>query len=253
MLVSAFLPTIQFHHQFYYNSRRTCNKPKQRSYRRPLLKSAAEQPSEAAEEKNDINTDNKSDLERSFVLSDDILATVLEDTMLSGRTLGRAYSSERDGFSNVAFFERLQPLDGVPSLVLGITKSGDYFGGYTSHGFAARDDYRDVSTPRGLFVFAVRNGNVIVAEPTDRVLYDFYDYAVRLGAGLLGIPMNPAKHIMRADMGTSSCRMSDGYNSVFGDSTMATLEYVEVLVAQEYLDALRTQKKGQGLFSRLFG
>lgn len=174
--------------------------------------------------------------------------------MLSGKKLGRPYSSREDGFSHTAFFDRLQPLDGVPSLVLGVTDTDIRFGGYTSHGFAARDDYREASTPRGLFVFAIRDGCVVIADSTDRVLYDFADYAIRIGAASLCIPMNPTKHFLAADVATSSCTMPDGNTSVFGEFTRARLRYIEVLVAQQFIDEASSRKQEKkGFFNRIFG
>lgn len=191
-----------------------------------------------------------------WVIDDVLIQEIVQDTMLDSKPLAMVYDSRSDGFNNEEFFSKMIPLDGVPSLVLGITSKGERFGGYTSHGFAARDDYREARTERGLFVFAVRDGEVVVAESTDRVLYDFYDYAIRFGAGLLGIPMNPSKHVMKANVGTSSCKMTDGFSSVFGDSTLATLDRVEVLVAKEYYDACAgsgdggSQQQGLGGFVR---
>lgn len=192
----------------------------------------------------------------NFLLDDTKVAQIVAGTMLEGCELGCSYDSREDGFDHAAFFNRLEPLDGVPSLVVGVTESGGLFGGYTSHGFAARDDYREATTERGLFVFAVRDEEVVEAAPTDRVLYDFYDYAIRFGAGLLGIPMNPSKHIMKANVGTSSCAMPDGCTSVFGEFSMAPIDRLQVLVSKKYIDAAgnggATGAKG-GLFGRLFG
>lgn len=190
-----------------------------------------------SEEEEPQTSQTKQDSLNQWVLDDVLIQKIVQDTMLESKPLARIYDSRSDGFNNEEFFSKMIPLDGVPSLVLGITSKGERFGGYTSHGFAARDDYREARTERGLFVFAVRNGEVVVAEQPDRVLYDFYDYAIRFGAGMLGIPMNPSKHIMKANVGTSSCKMMDGFSSVFGESTLATLDRVEVLVAKEYYDA----------------
>lgn len=183
------------------------------------------------------------------------LKNLLCDTMLANRPLTRVFSSTTEGFSNEAFFEAQLGLGGVPSLVLGRTTGGRIFGAYTAFGFVPRDDYREASTSRALFVFTVLDGEVVVATCTDQVQYDFYDYAIRFGSARLGIPMNPRKHIMKANVGTSSCLLPDGSTSVFGDSTMATLELVEVFVAKQYVDDLREKrsKSRKGIFGRLFG
>lgn len=189
------------------------------------------------------------------LLPSETINSVLDGTMLASDTLALAYTSTRDGFDNESFFDCLMPLGGVPSLVLGRTVSGSLFGGYAASGFLARDDYREATNPRSLFVFRITEANeLLFAESTDLVQYDFYDYAVRLGAALLGVPMNPRKHIMKADMGTSSCRLSNGETSVFGDATLAKIEELQVWVAQKYMDELDGQKpEKRGFFARLFG
>lgn len=175
--------------------------------------------------------------------------------MLEGQVLARVYSSSDNGFCNESFFESQMLLGGVPSLLLGQTTAGRAFGGYTANGFLARDDYREASTEKAMFVFTVSEDQVLVAANTDNVQYDFFDYAVRFGAGLLGIPMNPDKHIMKANMGTSSCRLPDGSTSVFGEFGMAALDHIEVLVAQKYLDEVEraAEAAGRSFFARLFG
>lgn len=199
--------------------------------------------------------DNELTQAPSPLLSPEQLNFALQDTMLANEPLARVYVATRDGFSNDAFFEKQIPLGGVPSLVLGQTEAGVLFGGYSSYGFYARDDYREATSPRSMFVFTVDDDQVIFAEDTDPVHYDFYDYAIRLGASLLGIPMNPGKHILKRDMATSSCRLSNGQNSVLGDATLAKLREVEVWVAEKY--AIQQTPEGKkpsgGLFSRLFG
>lgn len=175
--------------------------------------------------------------------------------MLENEQLAEAYNSMHHGFSNDNFFKKLIPLGGVPSLLLGCTEAGVLFGGYSAYGFYARDDYRQASTPRSLFVFTVNNGEVVFAENTDPVHYDFYDYAIRFGAALLGIPMNPAKHTLKANMGTSSCRLSNGQTSVFGDATLAKINFLQVWVAKKYIEE-RQQKESRlfgAFFSKLFG
>lgn len=191
----------------------------------------------------------------SFLLSADMITEVTQGTMLEGRPLRRVYFSEEDGFSNEIFFDCQMALGGVPSLLLGVTESGIRFGGYTANGFLARDDYRETSSAKSMFVFTIVDGQLVVAEPTDQVQYDFYDYAVRFGAGLLGIPMNPGKHIMKADMATSSCRLPNGGTSLFGKYTMSKLKVVEVLVDTKYVDELEQKSKnsGKSFFARLFG
>lgn len=188
------------------------------------------------------------------LLTVDQLETAVCGTMLEGKTLALAYSTDQDGFDNDMFFTRLAMLDGVPSLVTGVTEDGALFGAYTAHGFLGRDDYRDSSNERALFAFAVRDGQVVFAQSEDRMLYDFWDCAIRFGGGMLEIPMNPRKHVMKANVGRSSCRMPDGYGSLFGHSTMAPLRVVEVSVDQKYLGSDRKGKRsGGGLFGRLFG
>lgn len=197
------------------------------------------------------------------VLSDDIptpllspanLMTALEGTMLQDEKLAQVYSATQDGFSNDAFFEKLIPLGGVPSLVLGRTEAGVLFGGYSAYGFYARDDYRQASTSRSLFVFTVDDGNIVFADNTDPVHYDFYDYAIRFGAALLGVPMNPAKHVLKANMATSSCRLPNGQTSVFGDATLAKIGVLQVWVAEKYVDKQQQKEKDSlgSFFSRLF-
>lgn len=175
--------------------------------------------------------------------------------MLENRPLSLIYSSSQHGFSNDSFFDQLLPLGGVPSLVLGIAENASVFGGYTANGFLARDDYRQASTARAMFVFAIRDTTLVIADNTDPIQYDFYDYAIRFGAGLLGIPMNPAKHIMKPNMATSSCRMPDGTTSLFGDFNMTAITRLEVYVAKEYVDQLQAKNKpsGNGFFARFFG
>lgn len=175
--------------------------------------------------------------------------------MLQNDQLAQVYSSTHHGFSNHIFFEKLIPLGGVPSLVLGCTEAGVLFGGYSAYGFYARDDYRQASTPRSLFVFTIDNGEVVFAKNTDPVHYDFYDYAIRFGAALLGVPMNPVKHTLKANMGTSSCRLSNGQTSVFGDATLAKISALQVWVAKKYVDEQQQkERKPFGTFlSKLFG
>lgn len=196
-------------------------------------------------------------------LSPRTLNTLLHPTMLRDKELTRIYASSQHGFSHTAFFDQLMPLDGVPALVLGRTVAGTRFGGYTSHGFAARDDYREASKPTGLFVFRIDDGQdddseegndtVVIADPTDLVLYDFADFAVRFGASLLTIPMNVDKHGFPNDTARSTCRMPDGSTSVLGSSSLAKLETVDVFVASEYVSEQGGAKRGGGLFGRLFG
>lgn len=140
-------------------------------------------------------------------------------------------------------------------MLLGHTEDGNLFGGYTAFGFLARDDYREATSEKAMFVFSVQGDQLLIAEPTDLVLYDFYDYAVRFGAGLLCMPMNPAKHIMKPNAATSSCRMPDGTTSVFGEFAMAKVKRLEVLVARKYIDELEKpkQQSKSGFFSRFFG
>lgn len=194
--------------------------------------------------------------EESPLLPESKLPDLLEGTMLAREPLALAYTSSRYGFDNEAFFDRLMPLGGVPSLVLGQTSAGTKFGGYTAYGFLARDDYREAATERSMFVFRVEeDDDVLVAENTDPVQYDFYDYAVRLGAAMLGVPMNPRKHTMKSDVGTSSCRLPNGETSVFGDATLAKIDVLQVWVAQRYVEEVKAKKTKaeKGLFGRLFG
>lgn len=183
------------------------------------------------------------------------IQTILKGTILAPDALSLAYTSKRDGFDNEAFFDRLIPFGGVPSLILGKTTTGALFGGYAACGFAARDDYREATNPRSMFVFRVTDdAQILFAQPTDLVQYDFYDYAIRLGASLLGVPMNP-KHILKSDMGTSSCRLPSGETSVFGDATLAKIQVLQVWVAQKYVEELaaKKQSKGKGFLASLFG
>eukprot|EP00177_Eucheuma_denticulatum_P004207 GFKZ01007626.1.p1 GENE.GFKZ01007626.1~~GFKZ01007626.1.p1 ORF type:complete len:264 (+),score=26.58 GFKZ01007626.1:76-867(+) len=201
------------------------------------------------------NVGNEASQAAKPLLSSDQLRFALQDTMLSNEQLARVFAATRDGFSNDAFFDKQLSLGGVPSLVLGQTEAGVLFGGYSSYGFYARDDYREATSPRSMFVFTVDKDQVIFAENTDPVHYDFYDYAVRFGASLLGIPMNPDKHILKRDMATSSCRLPNGQTSVLGGATLAKLREVEVWVAKKYAlqdKPLEKQAVG-GFFSRLFG
>lgn len=193
------------------------------------------------------------------LLPDSKLPDILTGTMLADEPLAPAFTSSRDGFDNEAFFDRLIPLGGVPSLVLGQTAAGVSFGGYTAYGFLARDDYREAATGRSMFVFRVADdGKVLIAESTDLVQYDFYDYAVRLGAASLGVPMNPSKHTMKSDVGSSSCRLPNGETSVFGDTTLAKIDQLQVWVAKRYVDEVKAKeakakKKNKGFFGRIFG
>ena len=190
-----------------------------------------------------------------ILVSESILETIVAGTRLENQSLSQVYSSKLHGFDNESFFETMFPLDGVPSLLLGRTIDGHIFGGYTAFGFAARDDYREATTDRAMFVFSIDSSqNVIEALRTDRVQYDFYDYAVRFGAALLTIPMNPNKHIMRANVGTSSCVLPNGRTSVFGEYTRATLDLVQVFAEKKYVDMAANDKQPQkGFFSRFFG
>lgn len=176
--------------------------------------------------------------------------------MLADEPLATVFNSSNDGFDNDAFFNRMIPLGGVPSLVLGRTMAGVTFGGYTANGFLARDDYREASTDRSMFVFRIdENGDVLVAENTDPIQYDFYDYAIRFGSALLGIPMNPNKHLLKSNTGKSSCRLPNGESSVFGDATIGTIETLQVWVAKRYVDEVQAKKAkaGNGFFKSLFG
>lgn len=234
--------------------RNTCFTPRTTISQNPLAARFSRRVTQGCQPSPQRASEHDEQESEDMLLDSGTLNKILEGTMLSNRQLARAYSSRTDGFSNTAFFGRMIPLDGVPSLVVGRTETGELFGGYTSHGFAGRDDYRETTSPQGLFVFAVRDGRVIMAEQTDRVLYDFYDCAIRFGAGLLTIPMNAAKHVMKDNMGRSACVMEDGFASVFGDSSMASLEVVHVLVASEYVDEVRKgPKKGRGFLGGLFG
>lgn len=189
-----------------------------------------------------------------FLLPPSTIAKAVRGTMLQHCQLAQVYSSELHGFSNDAFFDQQLPLEGVPSLLLGQTEDGKLFGGYTAFGFLARDDYREATTEKAMFVFSVHADELLIAHPTDLVQYDFYDYAVRLGAGLLCMPMNPAKHIMKPNAATSSCRMPDGTTSVFGQFSMAKVKHLQVLVAKKYVDELdkSKQQSKSGFFSRFF-
>lgn len=181
---------------------------------------------------------------------------ILDGTMLADEPLALAFTTIRHGFDNEAFFDKMIPLGGVPSLVLGRTSAGVLFGGYTAYGFLARDDYREAATERSMFVFRVaEDGAILIAGNTDPIQYDFYDYAVRLGAALLGVPMNPAKHTMKSDVGTSSCRLPNGETSVFGDSSLAKIDELQVWVAKRYVDDVNAKQAnpGKGFFAKLFG
>lgn len=190
-----------------------------------------------------------------YLLERPVLDKLLQPTMLSSKPLALVYSSAQHSFSNDAFFSCLIPLGGVPSLVLARSQSGLIVGGYAASGFLARDDYREASTPDSMFVFRLEPNNQISrAINTDPVQYDFYDYAIRFGAGLLGIPMNPAKHTMASNMATSSCLMPNGDKSLFGEYTLTKLDVVQVLVAKQYVDELEQNKvKSPGFFRKLFG
>ncbi|CDF40865.1 unnamed protein product [Chondrus crispus] len=184
------------------------------------------------------------------------LPEILAGTMLAGEPLAMAFNSSDDGFDHELFFERMIPLGGVPSLVLGKTLAGVCFGGYAANGFLARDDYREATTERSMFVFRIDAcGDVLLAENTDPIQYDFYDYAIRFGAALLGIPMNPTKHILKSNVGTSSCKLPNGETSVLGDATMGKIDQLQVWVAKRYIDEVNAQnsKSGKGFFRSLFG
>lgn len=194
--------------------------------------------------------------EEKQLASNSQLDEILTGTMLAGEPLEQVYLSSRDGFSNETFFDKLLPLGGVPSIVIGRTDTGVIFGGYTSYGFYARDDYRESTTPRSMFVFKIDDDQIFIAENTDPVQYDFYDYAIRFGAALLGIPMNPAKHILKSNVGTSSCRLPNGETSVFGDATLSKIDVLQVFCAEKYaIEARREESKKPfgGFLSGLFG
>lgn len=194
----------------------------------------------------------------TLLLPSSIISKILSETVLAqdAEALLPIYTSAQHGFDNETFFELLIPLGGVPSLILGQTTTGTKFGGYAASGFLARDDYREAVNPRSMFVFTMtEDGQIMFADPTDLVQYDFFDYAIRLGAGLLGIPMNPRKHILKPDIGTSSCRLPNGQTSVFGDATLAKIQHLQVCVAQKYVDELTAEQKNKkkGFFQSLFG
>ncbi|CAN8068952.1 unnamed protein product [Agarophyton chilense] len=230
--------------------------PSATSLSRPLLFAARARACATPQQAVDTSSEhNELDDAQPFLLPDSTIASIVQGTMLHDCQLASVYSSDVQGFSNESFFDAQMPLEGVPSLLLGQTETGVFFGGYTAFGFIARDDYREATNEKAMFVFSVRADDVLFAFPTDLVLYDFYDYAVRFGSALLCIPMNPAKHIMRANAASSTCRMPDGTTSVFGDFGMAKLKKVQVLVAKKYLDELqrKTTQSTKGFFSRLFG
>lgn len=180
------------------------------------------------------------------------------------RELACVYASEEHSFNHDSFFDQLAPLGGVPSLVLCRTENGLVCGGYTAFGFMARDDYRETMRDEAMFVFYMDGDSgqavrAVTAKPV--IQFDFADYAVRFGTGLLGVPMNPRKHVMAANAATSSCMLPDGRGSLFGDTTMTRLELLEVFVDKENVTKLQAKLDAKangsggvrGMLGRIFG
>uniref|UniRef100_A0A061S6C0 TLDc domain-containing protein n=1 Tax=Tetraselmis sp. GSL018 TaxID=582737 RepID=A0A061S6C0_9CHLO len=179
---------------------------------------------------------------------------LLDSTYLKGRALARAFRASEDGFSALAFHNRVD-LKG-PCVIYAETSEGVRFGGFNPQGFCSSDDYTS-SFSAFLFCWPPGSDEVVVLKKvggSEAAVFDYARGGPQWGADglVIGPPRAPvmggfagpdAPMDSAGSLRAARCRLGQayemippeyGHRSLFGgEAAEATLREVEVYYAPE--------------------